>query len=51
MATKRRPAYNRQMYSGQAYVYGNTVRKPEVMPRQHEEPIQKSAAARQQASA
>lgn len=43
MTTKRRPAYNRQMYNGQAYVYGNTVRKPEVVPRRYEEPIQKES--------
>lgn len=41
METMRRPAYNRQMYNGQTYVYGNTVRKPEVLPKKHEEPLQK----------
>lgn len=46
MATKRRPAYNRQMYNGQAYVYGNTVRKPEVEPRRREELIRKEAPKR-----
>ena len=34
--TGRRPSYNRKMYSGQTYVYGNTVRKPEVSPRRQE---------------
>lgn len=34
--TGRRPAYNRKMYSGQTYVYGNTVRKPDMLPRRQE---------------
>ena len=34
--TGRRPSYNRKMYSGQTYVYGNTVRKPEASPRRQE---------------
>lgn len=43
MATNRRPAYNRQMYNGQAYVYGNTVLKPKVVPGRHEEKIPKES--------
>lgn len=34
--TGRRPTYNRKMYSGQTYVYGNTVRKPEHYPERRE---------------
>mgnify|MGYP000775623442 CR=1 FL=1 len=34
--TGRRPAYNRKMYSGQTYVYGNTVRKPDMVLRRQE---------------
>lgn len=36
MTAGRRPTYNRQMYSRQTYVYGNTVRKPDVVPRRRE---------------
>lgn len=41
MAIRRRPAYNRQMYNGHAYVYGNTVLKPEAVPARQEEVIPK----------
>ena len=41
MATKRRPAYNRQMQGGQPYIYGNTVRKPETFPEKREEYLPK----------
>ena len=34
--TGRRPTYNRKVYSGQTYVYGNTVRKPERVPARRE---------------
>lgn len=42
MAVNRRPAYNRQTYSGQGYIYGNTVRKPEVVPKRREEVVPKT---------
>lgn len=35
METNRRPAYRRQTYT--YYDYGNTVRKPDIVPKRHEE--------------